>query len=248
MRKRNGFTLTEVLLAVLVVAIIGVALASLTTAASRESGVGRSKVMLRNNMSRALRQLRQDIHTSTRVLFVRGPIGPTNDTEIPLLMLGKNVRLDGTSTNGADLEYIIYCFAPGTTTQTAASTAVIPAGATDGGTIYRQRFTQATPYQFPTNSNTPTCNSLSNDDIWLQNVKFIPNDTSVSPNYPVPLFRAIGYSGIYSINDTTDANLVNNLGSALHLNLILELPSSPVVNDVTEENFSLPNGFTITVN
>lgn len=60
MTNKKGFTLTEILLAVMIVGIIGVALASLTTAASRESGVGRSKVMLRNNLSIALRQLRQE--------------------------------------------------------------------------------------------------------------------------------------------------------------------------------------------
>ena len=48
MKNNKGFTLTEILLAVMIVGIIGVALAALTTAASREGGVGRSKILLRN--------------------------------------------------------------------------------------------------------------------------------------------------------------------------------------------------------
>lgn len=245
MKKRNGFTLTEILLAVLVVAIIGVALASLTTAASRESGVGRSKVMLRNGISRAMRQLRQDLHESSRVFFVRGPIGANNATQIPLLMLGKNVRLDGTAISSNTLTYVIYCFVPGTVATTSNGVAVAPNGATDGGIIYRQVWTTTTPYSFPENSNTPNCRTITESDIWMQNIKFITTDVNT---YSVPLFQAEGYTGIYSINDNTDANLVNNLASLLQVKLILELPSSPVVNDVTEEKFSLPNGFSTTVN
>ena len=243
--NNKGFTLTEILLATLVVAIIGISLASLTTAASREGGVGRSKVMLRNGMSRAMRQLRQDMHEASRVLFVRGSIGDTSDTQIPLLMLGKNVRLDGTPITGTSRTYVLYCFVPGSITTTAGEVAVVPTGATDGGTIYRQVWSPTSAYTFPENSNTPTCRTLQDQEIWLQNVKFIKNTVNA---YMVPLFQAEGYSGIYSINDNTDANINNNLGSLLRVRLILELPSSPVVNDVTEEKFSLPNGFSITVN
>lgn len=245
MIKKKGFTLTEILLATLVVAIIGIALASLTTAASRESGVGRSKVMLRNGISRAMRQLRQDLHESSRVLFVRGSIGNTSDTQIPLLLIGKNVRLDGTPILGTTRTYVLYCFVPGDITATAGSTEVVPVGATDGGTIYRQAWSPTSAYTFPDNSNSPACRTLHDDEIWLQNVKFIKNTVNA---YTVPLFQAEGYTGVYSINDNTDANIANNLGSLLRIKLILELPSSPVVNDVTEEKFSLPNGYSITVN
>ncbi len=249
MKNRTGFTLTEILLAVLVVAIIGVALASLTSAASRESGVGSSKVMLRNSMSRALRQLRQDIHEASRVLYVRGPIDVIgeNVTQIPLLMIGKNVRLDGSAVAGNTRTYIVYCFKPGTVTATAGGAAVVPDGALDEGTIYRQQFTQNTAYTFPEGSNAPSCRAYQDSDIWLPHVKFIPNSTTSPNNYPVPLFGVSGYSATYSTNDTTDTNLPDNLGSLLRLNMILELPSSPVVNDVTEERFALPNGFSTTV-
>ncbi len=65
MNNKNGFTLTEILLAVMIVGVIGIALAALTTAAVRESGAGRTRLMLRNQISLAMRQLRQDIHEST---------------------------------------------------------------------------------------------------------------------------------------------------------------------------------------
>ncbi|MBP5404046.1 MAG: type II secretion system protein [Elusimicrobiaceae bacterium] len=68
MNNKNGFTLTEILLAVMIVGVIGIALAALTTAAVRESGTGRTRLMLRNQISLAMRQLRQDIHESTEVL------------------------------------------------------------------------------------------------------------------------------------------------------------------------------------
>ena len=64
MKNNKGFTLTEVLLAAMIVGIIGIALAALTTAALRESGIGRSRLMLRNQLSLFLRQLRQDVRAS----------------------------------------------------------------------------------------------------------------------------------------------------------------------------------------
>lgn len=67
MNNNKGFTLTEVLLAAMIVGIIGIALAALTTAALRESGVGRSRLMLRNQLSLFLRQLRQDVREASSV-------------------------------------------------------------------------------------------------------------------------------------------------------------------------------------
>lgn len=67
MMNNKGFTLTEVLLAAMIVGIIGIALAALTTAALRESSVGRTRIMLRNQASLFLRQLRQDIREATSV-------------------------------------------------------------------------------------------------------------------------------------------------------------------------------------
>ena len=67
MKNNKGFTLTEVLLAVMIVGLVGVALAALTGTAVRESNVGRTRMMLRNQASIALRQLRQDVHQSSSV-------------------------------------------------------------------------------------------------------------------------------------------------------------------------------------
>ena len=67
MKNNKGFTLTEILLAVMIVGVIGIALAALTTASVRESGVGRTKAILRGQLSIALRQLRQDVLQSTDI-------------------------------------------------------------------------------------------------------------------------------------------------------------------------------------
>ena len=246
MKNKTGFTLTEILFAVMIVALIGVALASLTTAASREGGVGRSKVMLRNNMSRALRQLRQDIHDSSRVLYARGPIDAVADnTMIPLLVLGQNVRVDGNAMPGTTAHYIRYCFLPGSVTTTASGSHVepwsssgdVPTGARDEGIIYRQEFEDAAEL-FPENDINPNCDAANPAEIFLEHVKFIPVVVG-EHKYPVPLFSVDGVGGKYSIKE----DIGGNLGSTLLVNLILELPTSPVVNDVTEETFMLPNGF-----
>ena len=67
MTNTKGFTLTEVLLAATIVGVIGVALAALTTAAVRESGLGRTRGVMRNQVSLALRQLRQDTHNAVSI-------------------------------------------------------------------------------------------------------------------------------------------------------------------------------------
>ena len=81
MMNKNGFTLTEVLLAALIVGVMGIALAALTTSAVRESGTGRTKAVLRNQVSIALRQLRQDIQESVSVQSIEKGIELTKKTE-----------------------------------------------------------------------------------------------------------------------------------------------------------------------
>ena len=66
MKSNKGFTLTEVLLAVMIVGLVGVALAALTGTAVRESNVGRTRMMIRNQASIALRQLRQDVYQASK--------------------------------------------------------------------------------------------------------------------------------------------------------------------------------------
>ncbi len=236
MNNKKGFTLTEILLAVMIVGIIGVALASLTTAASRESGVGRSKVLLRNNLSIVLRQLRRDIQESSRVMYVRGRQNASG--RVPLLVLAKNVNQSGEAYSpSVSPVYITYCFAVGSNPTTASGKKVVPDGAKDGGTIYRLENTTN-----PMGGNvTPSCN-ISNSKKILSNVKYIP--TTASGNYPVPLFALReDVNKEYSVNMSDKTFLRKNLASALVVKLITELPSNPVVNDVTEETFVLPNGF-----
>lgn len=239
MKKNNkGFTLTEILLAVMIVGIIGVALAALTTAASRESGVGRSKVLLRNNLSIALRQLRRDIKESSRVLYVRGELGSIGTTEIPLLMVGKNVDQDGQRISSvADPIYVTYCFKRGSVNTTTSGAGVLPSDAYDGGVITRYESNN----ENWTTGNIPDCSGSSSSK-FLNNVKYFPP----SATYAAPLFAVRGFSGTYNVKDSTSlAKIRKNLGSVLDVNLITELNSNPVVNDVTEETFILPNGFGI---
>lgn len=235
MKKNKGFTLTEILLAVMIVGIIGVALASLTTAASRESGAGRSRILLRHQLSVALRQIRQDVQESSRLLYAHGEINDGETGQIPLLLLAKNVDLSGETILPAQpVSYVLYCFSPGSITTVANGGPVRPEGAaTDGGTITRQVLSEEPSWS----GVDPQCGGGST---LLQNVKFI----SHRANYMVPMFRIKERQYKYSIKDSTlDTFRAQNLGSILQFYLIVEVPSSPVINEVVEELFTLPNGY-----
>lgn len=122
MTNKQGFTLVEILLAVMIIGIIGVALAAVTSAALRESGVGRTRMILRNQLSVAVRQLRQDIQLAETVsasgstltlTFNNGKkAGPTIPTNLPTL--------------------VEYTFTPGTEVAPGNTP-----GATIGGQIFR---------------------------------------------------------------------------------------------------------------
>lgn len=245
MTNKKGFTLTEILLAVMIVGVIGVALAALTTSASRESGVGRSRMLMRDNLSLAMRQLRQDIQEATQVLYVHGKIQSSelsNSNKVPLLVLRTGSYWDGTALPNDQVRYITYCFVPGTeTTLSDGNTPVRPAGAKDGGTIYRKK-TTTLPW-INGSMPIPKCSdAATNSDFreFLRNVKFIPPSSTQAVNYPVPLFEELY---------TTDGSLQQNtmdystLGTQLRVKLVLEVPSSPVVNDVTEEILTTSNGY-----
>lgn len=88
MKNNKGFTLMEILLAAMIVGIIGLALAALTTAAVREGGVGRTKVMLRQQLSLALSQLRQDIAEAEGILLLMGTGGAEGGD--PLIVISKS--------------------------------------------------------------------------------------------------------------------------------------------------------------
>lgn len=115
MNNKKGFTLTEVLLAAMIVGLIGIALAALTTAALRESGVGRVRLTLRNQASLFLRQLRQDVRESTRASASGGSLtlyqdsvgklGPNHAIQAELVYV---CQANGTCTRGGEtvLNYV----------------------------------------------------------------------------------------------------------------------------------------------
>ncbi len=171
--NKKGFTLTEVLLAVMVVGLIGVALASLTTAATRESGVGRSKVMLRNNLSLFLRTLRDDINAAT-FIDMAATAGPGGG---PLLQLCDNKTMLGEAIPSVSgMGCVTYSFSKGSLTGSEGrSNKVVPSGATRGGTITR------------------------NGSTVLRNVKYV----SGYQGYTSPYFRRVGNAATGSALDVT---------------------------------------------
>ena len=219
---RQGFTLTEVLLAVMIVGLIAVALASLTRAAARESGVGRSKIMLRNNLSMFVRSLRSDIMQSSQVYYVGGAASCA-DSAVALLQIGQNADYNGQAiissidsgeqTLIAAPSYITYCFKCG-----ADKENIVPSDATRGGKIYRIETTTR-----PSDINT-ACLNISEDNLVLDNVKYISGD------YHVPYIGADSFSNSWT-------------NSLLYIQIITELNSRPVVNETLEETFALPVGY-----
>lgn len=125
MKKKHGFTLIEILLAVMIVGIIGIALAAVTTAALRESGVGRTRMILRNQLSIALRQLRQDIQRASAVAVSSGGY--------MLTLTFNNDKKSGPYTVPTQ---VMYSFTAGTE-NAPGSTPSDPCTVCIGGTIYR---------------------------------------------------------------------------------------------------------------
>lgn len=195
MKNKFGFTLTEVLLAVMVVGLIGVALASLTTAASRESGVGRSKVMLRNNLSLFLRTLRDDINAATYI-EMGDSSGPGDGT---LLKLCDNKTMLGASIPSVSgMGCVTYSFKRGSAQgDVSRSNRVVPASATRGGVIER------------------------NGAAVLRNVKYVNNykPTSSTKTYFSPYFRRVGTGTSGSALDIT---IITELDSTPPVNDIVE--------------------------
>ncbi len=223
MTNKKGFTLTEVLLAVMIVGLIAVALASLTRAAARESGIGRSKIMLRNNLSMFMRTLRGDMAKASRVEVMYGNTN-VGTSAVALLKLAQNVDKsgslilktvkDGSTTTTQKAKWITYCFVRGTDQNAPIS----PSDAYRGGKIYRLEST----------SSYPACSGLSDANLVLTNVKYIPSGSSAG--YFVPLFQLDSFSR-------------SGTKSLLRVQIITELPSTPIVNDVVEEIFAMPNGY-----
>lgn len=196
MKNKSGFTLTEVLLAVMVVGLIGVALASLTTAASRESGVGRSKVMLRNNLSLFLRTLRDDINAATYI-NMGASSGPGSGTLIELC--DNKTMLGATIPSVSGMGCVTYSFEKGSATGSESrSNKVVPSSATRGGIIKR------------------------NGDTVLRNVKYVNNykpSSSSSKTYFSPYFKRVGTGTAGSALDIT---IITELDSTPPVNDIVE--------------------------
>lgn len=225
MKNKKGFTLTEILLAVMIVGLIGIALASLTRAAAREAGVGRSKIMLRNHLSSFMRTLRGDLAKASRVSYVIN--GATCNTGGALLLrIHTNTDQTGAKIiSDQGQETILYCHK----CSTAASTfpPVMPSGSYRGGTIYRKVLSSY--------NSSATCSSgyMTAANAVLSNVKYLPKGGGFGEGSPAFIINPYAR--------TKDAN--KSMKSIIDVQLITELDSRPVVNDVIEETFAVPTGF-----
>lgn len=217
---RGGFTLTEVLLAIMIVGLIGVALASLTRAAARESGAGRSKIMLRNNLSMFMRTLRKDMAQATYVKTIAGTLSLNDSAPVTLLKVAQNVDNNEQAVSSSlTPKWITYCFVRG-----SDNSRINPEGAYRDGAIYRLEREREGSFWECKNEDIN-----QGGDMVLNNVKYIPSGAD-GTNYPVPLFALNPFS-----RDHTK--------SLLDVRLITELNSTPVINDVVEETFSMPMGY-----
>lgn len=222
MKNKKGFTLTEVLLAVMIVGLISISLAALTRSAARESGVGRSRIMLRNNLSTFMRTLRSDLMTASIVHECalcdtagdQAEFSVENGATVPLLRLTKNQTHKGASINSQTPVSVMYCFEKGSDT-----TNIVPTTATRGGKIYR--------YEYEDTSLVPLCSEvIASGKMVLNSVKYIPS----TEGYAVPMIGRRHFSR-------------SGLNSMLRVNIITELNSTPVVNETVEETFAVPIGY-----
>ncbi len=154
MKNNRGFTLIEILLAAMIVGLIGLSLGAISTAALRESGVGRTRMIMRNQLSLALRQLRQDIHEATTVTI---PSSGGSDMLVLTYDLANRLGKDP-----ADRAAVIY------TLKTSGAT-TLPDGSTVGNEITR------TVRDSAGNEKTKS---------WLENVKIIAHPSDSDEKYP----------------------------------------------------------------
>lgn len=170
MCNKKGFTLTEVLLAVLIVAIVGVALVSITTAASRESGIANNKVMMRNQLSSFMRQLRRDLQEATGIDFLeQDSYTGTHSTSDWLTLL--TIHREGNP--------VYYCFQFG------------PVG---GGITNAHVGGQIQRLSGPDVTGCPTAGNGNGKDVVLRNVKYIPDEETYK--YPAPYIQNAGAGAI----------------------------------------------------
>ncbi len=167
--NKRGFTLTEILLAVMIVGLIGIALAALTRSAARESGSGKTRIMLRNDYARFIRQLRQDLSKATQVILVNEQTGV-----LLVILQGHHRDLYLNNDGTTNQRTIGYCFEAG-------GQPAKPTGAWSGGIIRR--------IVRDTTAITSVKDSCSADgEVVLNNVKYKQED-DIEGNYPFPLFQ-----------------------------------------------------------
>jgi len=247
--NKKGFTLTEILLAVSIVGLIGIALAALTTSAARETSSGKVRMMLRSNLSQFIRKIRHDVQSSHRVIYTAGLLtaaGTVNKT--PVLVLGKDMDLSDNALSGKTPKYIVYCFQRGDITQfeeAGTMRYLQPVNnAWDGGKIYRKEIAY-TPWG--NGSINTICSTVSNRDEVLTNVKLITDD------YRVPYFNVKRQNTstltnndiVYNTEQVSSAyNAADQylISGRVIVKIILELPSTPIINEVIEEEIMLSNG------
>ena len=198
----------EVLLAALIVGVIGLALGAITATATREGGVGRTRSILRNQLSLAVRQMRHDIAQANTVTF---PGTPASGGGVVLLRLETNEKR-AAGPDGDQLSVVEYIYKRGTLTGFGTN-------AKTGGSLIRKA--------------QMVSNSATNRQL-LSNVKDI---SSSDGKFQSPSFTLL-----------TNAGDNGAIESRLRMQLIVEMPTRPVVNETVEEIFELPHGFGISSN
>ena len=193
MKNNKGFTLMEVLLAALIVGVIGIALAALTTAAVREGGVGRTRVMLRHQLSLAMQQLRQDIAFADQVGVYKNPDGTVKSVKI------KHMHPQGE-------KYIGVLDTPMTVDHPVLITYEFTKkeNSNTGGIIKRKVEQQGA--------------QVGKTEIWLSNIKTVKNDPS---GFISPRFEQITYPGD-QIGSLLKVSIIVEVGTDTVVNDVVE--------------------------
>ncbi len=153
--NKKGFTLVEILLAVMIVGLIGIALSAITTTAMRESGISRTRMILRSQLSRAITTLREDVQDATSI----NTAAHCTSNNCTLLSLA----YDSSKKAGPD--------ATGRTSVVYKLNTINAQDAPGGGTINNTIIRQV--YGGP----------LAGEEKWLENVKVIAVGSAYYPSF-----------------------------------------------------------------
>lgn len=186
MKNNKGFTLMEVLLAALIVGVIGIALAALTTAAVREGGVGRTRVMLRHQLSLAMQQLRQDIAFADQVGVYKNPDGTV-----------KSVKINHMHPQGQKYIGVLGDTTPMTVDHPVLITYEFTKkeNSNTGGVIKRSVSQRGV---------------VVNNEIWLSNIKTVKNDPS---GFISPRFEQITYQQQDQVGSLLKVSIIVEVGT-----------------------------------